>query len=156
MTRLALRALLAATLGMVLTQAQTPVPMPAGTNTIVGRITEVGTGTPVGGAIVTLAGHFDAAGRSTTPEQLAIGRELPPSVSVMTTSDGYFVVRNLPAGRFAATIRAFGYVNSDFPRRLSTSRIVPGPPTSHSVSGNTRRSAGGFSMNAASRSPVSP
>lgn len=115
MTRSVLRTLLAATLGVVLTHAQAPAPMPAGTNTILGRVTEVGSDAPVGGAIVTLVGHFDAAGRPASPEQMIVARESLASVNVMTTSDGHFVIRNLPAGRFTATIRAFGYVNSDFP-----------------------------------------
>jgi hypothetical protein len=36
----------------------------------------------------------------------------------MTTADGYFVFRDLPAGRFRVTVRALGYVNSDFPMKV--------------------------------------
>ena len=68
MTRTALRTLLVAALSSTLVQAQGPAPpMPAGTNVLVGRVVEVGTDAPVGGAIVTLTGHFDAAGKPATP-----------------------------------------------------------------------------------------
>jgi hypothetical protein len=112
----ALRVLLVTALAASIVRAQAPEPtMPVGANTMLGRVTEVGSGAPVGGSIVTLTGHFDASGRPATPNPAAFGAETPPSVNVMATADGYFVVRNLPAGRFTATVRAFGYVNSDFP-----------------------------------------
>lgn len=112
----AIGVLLAMALAPTLVQAQTPAPaMPVGNNTVLGRVTEMGSATPVGGAIVTLAGQFDGEGRPVIPNPAAGRPDPPPSVNVMTTTDGYFVVRNLPAGRFAATVRAFGYFNSDFP-----------------------------------------
>jgi len=92
--------------------------MPAGTNVVLGRVIEVGTDAPVGGAIVTLTGHFDAAGKPAAPTLGVRATELPPVVNVMTTADGYFVFRNLPAGMFTAAIRALGYMNSDFPPTL--------------------------------------
>ena len=114
MTLTALRVLLFAALGATLVQAQAPAPsMPSGTNVLLGRVVEIGTDAPVGGAMVTLIGHFDASGKPATPNPLR--RELPPSLSVMTTADGYFVFRNLPAGLFTAATRAYGYMNSDFP-----------------------------------------
>jgi hypothetical protein len=36
----------------------------------------------------------------------------------MTTPDGYFVFRNLPAGLFTAATRAFGYLEHDYPPTL--------------------------------------
>lgn len=123
----ALRMVLATALASSVVQAQAPAPMPDGTNVVLGRVTEVGNNTPVGGAIVTLAGHFDASGRPATPNPGAFGPDLPPSVNVMTTADGYFVFRNLPAGLFTATIRAFGYVNSDFPPTIIELRDSPRP-----------------------------
>jgi protocatechuate 3,4-dioxygenase beta subunit len=95
-------------------QAQArPTPMPPGTNVIVGRVLELGSERPVGGAIVTLTGQVDATSRPLSPEP---GRgPTPPSASVMTTMSGAFVFRNLPAGLYSATTRAFGYVNADFP-----------------------------------------
>ena len=61
----ALRTLLFATLGATLVQAQAPAltPLPAGTNVLLGRVLEMGTDAPVGGAMVTLIGHFDANGQ---------------------------------------------------------------------------------------------
>ena len=126
MTPRALRALLFAAVGATLIfpaearervlRAQAPAPpMPGGTNALLGRVIEVGTDAPVGGAIVTLAGHFDASGKPATPGALGVTRELPPTLSVMTTADGYFVFRHLPAGQFTVTTRALGYVNNDFP-----------------------------------------
>ncbi|MCC7044566.1 MAG: carboxypeptidase regulatory-like domain-containing protein [Acidobacteria bacterium] len=123
----ALRVLLATALASSVVQAQAPAPMPDGTNVVLGRVTEIGNNTPVGGAIVTLAGHFDASGRPATPNPGAFGPDLPPSVNVMTTADGYFVVRKLPAGLFTATTRAFGYFNSDFPPTIIELRDSPRP-----------------------------
>ena len=114
-----LRSLLLAALGTTFAHAQTPVvSMPAGTNVVLGRVIEVGTDAPVGGAIVSLTGHFNAAGKPAAPALGVRATELPPVVNVMTTADGYFVFRNLPAGTFTAAIRALGYVNSDFPPTL--------------------------------------
>lgn len=114
MTLTAPRVLVFAALGATLVQAQAPAPsMPSGTNVLLGRVVEIGTDAPVGGAMVTLIGHFDASGKPATPDPLR--RELPPSLSVMTTADGYFVFRNLPTGLFTATARAFGYMSQDFP-----------------------------------------
>ena len=116
MTLTALRVLLIAALGATLLQAQAPAPpMPSGTNVLLGRVVEIGTDAPVGGAMVTLIGHFDASGKPSTPSPIARGPESPPSLSVMTTADGYFVFRNLPAGLFTAATRAHGYMNNDFP-----------------------------------------
>jgi hypothetical protein len=85
--------------------------MPKGSNVLVGRVVEIDRGTPVGGAIVTLVGHFDASGKPGPPNMAA--RDVPPTLIVMTSTDGYFVFRNLPAGRFTAMTRALGYVNHD-------------------------------------------
>jgi protocatechuate 3,4-dioxygenase beta subunit len=121
MTLTAIRVLLCAALGATLVHAQTASPaMPEGANVLLGRVVEVGTGAPVGGALVTLVGHFDASGNPATPNLnlLARGPDGPPSLSVMTTPDGYFVVRNLPAGLFTAATRAYGYMNHDFPPKV--------------------------------------
>jgi hypothetical protein len=114
MTLTALRVIAFAALAGTLVQAQTPAPpMPNGANVLLGRVVEIGTDAPVGGAMVTLIGHFDASGKPATPNP--IPRELPPNLSAMTTAEGYFVFRNLPAGLFTATTRAFGYMSQDFP-----------------------------------------
>jgi protocatechuate 3,4-dioxygenase beta subunit len=95
-------------------QAQAP-PMPAGANVLLGRVVEIGTDAPVGGAVVTLIGYFDASGRPAARIPQSRGIEPLPSRSVMTTADGDFVFRDLPAGMFAAVTRAPGYVDNDYP-----------------------------------------
>jgi len=115
MTSTPVRVLLFAALGVTLIHAQAPgIPMPAGANVLLGRVVEMGTDAPVAGAIVTLTGQFDATGNPATPDPMARGPAAPPSVYVMTTADGYFVFRNLPAGKFTAATRALGYQNSDY------------------------------------------
>ena len=96
--------------------------MPNGTNVLLGRVVEMGTDAPVGGAMVTLIGHFDASGKAAAIE---FGMPGPPSLNVMTTADGYFVFRNLPAGLFTAATRAYGYMNSDFPPTVVEIRDSP-------------------------------
>ena len=44
-------------------QQGAPVPIPKGTNVLLGRVLDVGGDTPVGGAIVTIVGFFDGTGR---------------------------------------------------------------------------------------------
>jgi hypothetical protein len=96
-------------------RAQTPPPaLPKGTNAVLGRVLDIGNNGPVGGAIVTLTGHFDASGKP-----LAVIPPDPrgslPTHHVYTTGEGYFVFRNLPAGRYSVATRAFGYLNIDYP-----------------------------------------
>lgn len=97
-------------------QAQTPGPaLPKGTNAVLGRVLDMGTEGPVAGAIVTLTGHFDASGAPLA----RIPSDPPPGApagrNVFTTAEGYFVFRDLAAGRYSVTTRAFGYMDSDFP-----------------------------------------
>jgi hypothetical protein len=128
MTVSALRVLLFAFagLGATLVQAQAPAPpMPNGANVLLGRVVEVGTDASVGGAMVTLIGHFDASGKPATPNPIT--REMPPNLNVMTTAEGHFVFRNLPAGLFTITTRAFGYVSHDFPPMVVEVRDSPKP-----------------------------
>ena len=117
--------------------AQAPVVPPAGTgtNALLGRVVEVGTDTPVAGAVVTLTGPFvlATAPREAVPlANITGGSVAAPSVNVMTTGDGYFVVRNLPSGLFTAAVRAAGYVNSDAPPTIIEVRDSP-RPTEHTV-----------------------
>ena len=101
---------------MASVHAQAPAPaMPPGTNVLLGRVVEIGTDAPVGGAIVTLIGYFDASEKPVMRVPQARGLEPLPSKSVMTTSDGDFVFRDLPAGFLTASIRAPGYVINDYP-----------------------------------------
>jgi protocatechuate 3,4-dioxygenase beta subunit len=97
-------------------RAQAPAPaMPTGTKVLLGRVVEIGTDAPVGGAVVTLIGQLDASGKPVMRVPQARGLEPLPSKSVMTTSDGDFVFRDLPAGFFTASIRAPGYEINDYP-----------------------------------------
>ena len=127
MSQAALRVICVVALGVALAHAQIPTaaPMPKGTNTLLGRVVEMGTETPVAGAIVTVIGHFNASGRPATPD--AGSRDLPPSVNLMTTAEGYFVARNLPAGRFSIVTRALGYLNNEFPPSVVEVRDNPKP-----------------------------
>jgi protocatechuate 3,4-dioxygenase beta subunit len=121
-----IRAVLLAALATAVMHAQAPPPMPAGTNVLLGRVVEVGTDRPVGGAMVTLTGHFDPSGK---PSAGTTDRLNPmPSLNVMTTAEGYFVFRNLPAGGFTTATRAYGYVNNDYPPMVVEIRDNQKPP----------------------------
>jgi hypothetical protein len=79
----------------------------------------MGTDQPVGGAVVTLTGFFDATGK--TPERWPQSTfSAPTSIPqfAMTTTDGYFFFRNLPAGRYSIGANAFGYVADTYPIHL--------------------------------------
>lgn len=155
MTLTALRALLFATLAATVVfpavarvralPAQAPAPsIPNGTNVVLGRVVEIGTTVPVAGAIVTLTGHVDASGKPVTPNPIARGPELPPSLNVMTTADGYFVFRNLPAGLFTAATRAHGYMDNDF------------PPTVVEIRDSMKSASGIAARRSAADTPASP
>jgi hypothetical protein len=131
MTQAPLRVLVLAALGATLLDAQalTVLPMPKGTNTLLGRVVEIGNDAPVSGAIVTVIGHFDASGKPAAPDLTS--REMPPSLNLMTTADGYFVARNLPAGRFTVVTRAHGYMNNEFPPNVVEVRDSQKPTEYH-------------------------
>lgn len=119
MTKAAWSVVALAFAGTAALPAQTPgPPLPKGANTVLGRVLDMGHGGPVGGAIVTLTGHFDASGKplAVIPADLPAGS--PPGLNVYTTAEGYFVFRNLPAGRYSVATRAFGYMNIDYPPRI--------------------------------------
>ena len=81
----------------VATAAQ-PVPPPTlapGTGIIVGQVVDAATGKGVSSAVVTLAG----------------------SRRVMSTTDGRFAFRNLPAGSHALTAAKSGYIDGSFGMR---------------------------------------
>jgi hypothetical protein len=105
-----------------------PPPIPKGTNVLFGRILEIGTGQPVGGAVVTLIGYFEASGRPAErlPQSWMSPLASTPR-SVLTTSDGYFFFRELPAGRYSISAEAFGYVFDTYPLRIVevTNRTTP-------------------------------
>lgn len=103
-----------------LVSAQRPAPpIPKGANVLFGRVVDMGTGQPVGGAVVTLVGYFDASGRPADrlPDSAAGPLASAPRF-VMTTADGYFIFRGLPAGRYSLAADAFSYVNETYPLHL--------------------------------------
>jgi hypothetical protein len=150
MTQAPLRVLVLAALGATLLDAQalTVLPMPKGTNTLLGRVVEIGNDAPVSGAIVTVIGHFDASGKPAAPDLTS--REMPPSLNLMTTADGYFVARNLPAGRFTVVTRAHGYMNNEF-QMWSRSATVRSPRNTTCACGSTPPSADASWTSAGSR-----
>ena len=117
-------------LGMAaLVRAQVPgPPIPKGTNVVCGRVLELGTGQPVSGAVVTLVGYFEASGR---PAERLPQSSMSPLAStprsVLTTSDGSFFFRELPAGRYSVSADAIGYVSDTYPLRIVelTNRTTP-------------------------------
>lgn len=117
LTRVCLVVACAATL-VVHAQQPASVPIPPGTHVLLGRVLDVGGDTPVGGAIVSIVGFFDETGKPLPSLPQFQGRTSGESRNVMTTGDGYFVFRDLPAGRFSVTVRALGYVNSDYPPKV--------------------------------------
>jgi hypothetical protein len=101
MPEVSLLALVIAVVGATIVahaQAPAPRPIPKGTNVLLGRVVEMGADSPISGAIVTLFGFFDAAGKPVAgiPQGLA---QASDGRSILTTADGYFVFRDLPAGR---------------------------------------------------------
>jgi hypothetical protein len=73
--------------------AQTPAsPTPGGTGLIVGQVVDGDSQTPIAGAVVSIQGP---------------ARQSP----VLTTSDGYFLFRDLPPGHYAVFARKAGYTS---------------------------------------------
>jgi hypothetical protein len=99
--------------------AQTVHPIPKGPNTLAGRVVNIESDAPIGGAVVTITGYLDAAGKPTDPQRVT-GRpgETSAPRAVMTTPDGHFIFRDLPAGTYALAATAFGYMRSDYPPRV--------------------------------------
>lgn len=115
-TRRVMALLLCAAGAGLVVGAQSPgYPLPTGTNVLIGRVLDIGNDQPVAGAAVTLSGNFDKDGKpvQTLPREASASTNA--GKNVYTTSDGYFVFRGLPAGRYTLAIRAFGYQNNDYP-----------------------------------------
>jgi hypothetical protein len=113
-----------------LTQAQgQATPMPRGGNVLLGRVVEMGTESPVGGAVVVAIASADAGGKPITLDPTS--RVQPPSASVMSTGSGYFVFRDLPAGRFSVVTRAAGYVSNESPPFVV--EVIDGQKTSEII-----------------------
>jgi hypothetical protein len=73
---------------------------------VVGRVVDAANGRPISAAVVALTGDV----------RLPDGRPLPTS-QVLTTTDGRFVFRDLPAGRFGITAIKPGYADGAYGRR---------------------------------------
>ena len=95
-----------------LVRGQQPIPIPTGPNAIAGRVVDLSSDTPVAGAAVTLTFQTMDAQQARN-EGVSL-----PSRNVLTTADGVFVVRALPAGRYSLAVTAFGYQRSDYPPSL--------------------------------------
>ena len=110
-------------------QRQQAFDIPKGTNVLFGRVLDAGSDAPIAGVVVNLTGFFDAAGRP-LPSMPSSEGASPPR-SVMTNGDGYFIFRNLPAGRYVVTPLTFDYI------RESSLRVVElvdsSKPTSFSI-----------------------
>jgi len=97
------------------TQAQNPGPR---TGFILGRTIDAGTGQPVAGAVVTISipnaatggggGRGQTAGSPTFADPAAFPQR------AITNSAGYFLFRELPAGRFSIATNAMGYLNGGY------------------------------------------
>ncbi len=92
-----------------------PLPVPQGPNLLLGRVLDVRADTPISGAIVTLIGYFNDGKPVLGIPQGAMTEHATQGRHTLTTPDGYFVFRDLPAGRYTVAVRALGYVNSDYP-----------------------------------------
>lgn len=101
-------------------------PIPPGPNTLFGRVVDSTTGAPIGGAQVTLMGY---SGPSDIPSMAFYGRGLPASADtseprgLITNGDGDFLFGQLPAGRYAVFVTAFGYLMSGYQAATTASPV---------------------------------
>ncbi len=98
-------ALVLVAVGATLTGYASQAEIPKGPNVLAGRVVEITTEAPVAGAVVTL----------TSPSPNIRAPQRPPVRNVMTSADGSFVFRDLPAGKYTITTTAFGYYRTDYP-----------------------------------------
>lgn len=102
--------------GAPLVAQDTPAAADPATALVVGTVIDAVTGTPISGAIVSLAGSASVTGASVPA---------PPAAptSVLTAGDGRFLITRLKAGRYSAACEKAGYLNGG----LFAER--PGTPT---------------------------
>jgi hypothetical protein len=89
------------------TWLQAPAPSPKVSGAVFGRVLDASGEGPVAGSMVSLA-----------PYSEVIERTPPAPRTVMTTADGYFVFRDLAAGRYSIGAAAFGFAPSAFPLQI--------------------------------------
>jgi len=94
---------------LALFSAHAPAHARAQTNAhaVFGRVLDGSGEGPVAGSMVSLA-----------PYSEAIERTPPPSRSVMTTAEGYFVFRDVPVGRYSIAAAAFGFAPTGYPPQI--------------------------------------
>lgn len=99
------------------TSAQPPAG-DAATGLIVGRVVDAGTGRPVSGVTVSLSGPLGG-------ERQGAGRQTAwssPPPWILTSGDGYFVFRAVPAGSYLLAAQRPGYFDG------ASGRVRPGGP----------------------------
>src|SRR5262245_4523299 len=100
----AFRGLFVLAASMYLAACTPQATLPRGSNVLLGRVADITTDAPIGGAVVTLAVPDPGDRGSSRPQQ-----------NVMTSADGSFVFRDLAAGKYTITTTAFGYLRADYP-----------------------------------------
>jgi hypothetical protein len=122
LARVCVVAVATGTVALLRAQRPAPVEIPKGTNVLFGRVLESGTDAPVSGAAVTLTGFFDRSGRpvATLPRSAnpIVSPEASAPRTVVTNGEGYYFLRELPAGRYAIGTVAVGYVDSGYRLRV--------------------------------------
>jgi protocatechuate 3,4-dioxygenase beta subunit len=101
-------------------QTPLPKPIPHGDNVVFGRVLDQGTDAPIAGAVVTLIGYFGSPDRppDRIPDSLMFSHAASAPRSVLTTGEGYFLFRDLPAGRYSVAATAFGYQSNTYPLQI--------------------------------------
>jgi hypothetical protein len=95
--------------------AQVSGPAQGPSGFILGHVVESDSNAPVEGAVVTLTAWTDAAETlATVPPSRARGPAAAPPQSVLTTSEGVFLFRDLPAGRYSIAANANGHLGGGF------------------------------------------
>ena len=95
--------------------AQVSGPAQGPSGFILGHVVESASNAPVEGAVVTLTAWTDAAETlATVPPSRARGPTAAPPQSVLTTSEGVFLFRDLPAGRYSIAANANGHLGGGF------------------------------------------
>ena len=88
-------------------------PASTATGLLMGRVVDGTSGRPLGGVTLTIS-------RQATPGATASAGAPLANPRVLTTSDGHFVIANLPPGSFSLTAQKPGYVPGGLGRRMAT------------------------------------